>query len=161
LYFTLIKINCNLPYETTYNLYGVWPIRHGGAEFVEAKAEASMGLFNLFHVKESASATSVLELRPRGDSYVRIDGTDHGIRAWNPAGFHIAPYSGALAVGQIARVRFVLRDFHDAEGDLRIDDQIRVESIDETGLRARWWHLPARKKTAISDCFTAKVAASV
>ena len=123
-----------------------------------------MGLFNIFHGKENAAATetdSAVELRARGDSYVRIDGTDYGIRVWGPSCFLIAPYAGALVVGQIARVRFVLRDFHDCDGELRIDDQVRIESIGEAGLRARWWHLPARKKARITESFSRKASASV
>lgn len=119
-----------------------------------------MGLFSMFHARENARTASVADLKPRGDSYVRIDGTDYGVRAWNPTGFLVAPYSGALAVGQIARVRFVLRDFHDPEGDLRLDDQIRIESIGEAGLRARWWYLPARKKAEIVDYFNRKAIAA-
>lgn len=119
-----------------------------------------MGLFSRFHPKENDLAASVVELAPRGDSYVRIDGADHGIRTWNAAGFLIAPYTGGLVAGQIARVRFVIRDFHDPAGELRIDDQVVIESIDAAGLRARWWHLPARKKTAIASYFTSKAAVS-
>jgi hypothetical protein len=122
--------------------------------------EGSMGLFNRFHAKDADLAASAVELTPRGDSYVRIDGSDYCIRTWNPTGFLIAPYSGALVAGQVARVRFVLRDFHDPEGELRIDDQVVIESIDAAGLRARWWHLPARKKITIASYFTNKAAVS-
>ena len=119
-----------------------------------------MGLFNRFYAKETVASASVAELKPRGDSYVRIDGADHGIRAWSPTGFLIAPYSGALVVGQIARVRFVLREFQESEGEFRIDDQVVIDCIDEAGLRARWWYLPARKKAEVVACFTRKAAIS-
>ncbi len=120
-----------------------------------------MGLFNLFHGKGEAIATSVAELRARGDSYVRIGGADYAIRVWSPSGFVIAPYDGALVKGQLARVRFVLHDFHDRDGELRIEDQIKVESIDEAGLRARWWHLPAHKHALIADHFARKAGSHV
>jgi hypothetical protein len=128
---------------------------------LELVMEGSMGLFGRFYAKEKSTEVSCVELRPRGDSYVRIDGTDYAIRTWGPSGFLVAPYSGALAAGQIARVRFVLREFHDNDGELRIDDQVLIESIDNAGLRARWWHLPTRKSLEIAGVFSRKAAATV
>jgi hypothetical protein len=118
-----------------------------------------MGLFNLFHAKGLPSGVSIAELRPRGDSYVRIDGRDYTLRAWSPGGFSISPYSGGLVAGQIATVRFVVHDYHDRDGALRVEDRVRIESIDEAGLRARWWHLSERKKVEIAKYFALKVAA--
>lgn len=117
-----------------------------------------MGLFNFFHAKEHPCDVSVVELRPRGDSYVRIDGRDFPLRAWSPTGFLISPYNGGLVAGQIARISFVVHDYHDRDGALRVDDQVRVDSIDEAGLRARWWHLPERKKVEIVAYFARKAA---
>lgn len=117
-----------------------------------------MGLFNLFHAKAHSSEMSIAELRPRGDSYVRIDGHDYPLRAWSPGGFLISPYNGGLVAGQIARVGFVVHDYHDRDGALRIEDQVRIDTIDEAGLRARWWHLPERKKAEIVAYFARKVA---
>jgi len=117
-----------------------------------------MGLFNLFHAKGPPSEVSIAELRPRGDSYVRIDGRDYPLRAWSPSGFLISPYNGSLVAGQIDKVGCVVHDYHDRDGALRIEDQVRVESIDEVGLRARWWHLPERKRAEIEAYFARKAA---
>jgi hypothetical protein len=119
-----------------------------------------MGLFNLFHGKAEAIPASIAELRARGDSYVRIGAADYALRVWSPSGFGIAPYDGSLIKGQLARVRFVLHDFYDREGELRIEDQVRVENIDATGLRAQWWHLPARKQVLLAAHFARKAAAA-
>ena len=118
-----------------------------------------MGLFNLFHVKGHPSEVSIAELRARGDSYVRIDGRGYALRAWSPGGFVISPYNGGLVEGQIAKVGFVVHDYHDRDGALRIEDRVRIESIDAAGLRARWWHLPERKRVEISHFFALKAAA--
>jgi hypothetical protein len=122
--------------------------------------EGSMGIFSVFHGKDTPFPPLAEALKPKGDSYVRIDGVDYGIRSWSPSGFVAAPYWDALIAGQIARVRFVLRDFHDQTGELRVDDQILIEEIGESGLKARWWHLPTRKKAQIAATFTLKAAAA-
>lgn len=98
----------------------------------------------------------VQEIRPRGDSYVRIGGNDYAIRGWTPHGFHAAPYSGALVQQQFADVALVLRDYHDPDGELRIEDRVFIERIDESGLHARWWWLPERKKSEIAAYFEKK-----
>ena len=117
-----------------------------------------MGLFNFLHAKAHPSNVSVAELRPRGDSYVRIDGRDYALQAWTPSGFLIRPYNGGLVAGQLARVGFVVHEYHDREGALRIEHQVRIESIDEAGLRGRWWHLPERKKAELVQYFARKAA---
>ncbi|MDA1311083.1 MAG: hypothetical protein O2985_15950 [Proteobacteria bacterium] len=117
-----------------------------------------MGLFGKLHVKTIDPSARAVEIRPRGDSYVRIDGTDHAILAWNPGGFLVGPYSGALVARQIALVHLVLRDYHDPDGDLKVDDRVYIEKIDNEGLRARWWHLPERKKVEIATYYSRKTA---
>ena len=89
----------------------------------------------------------------------RIDGRDYPLRAWSPGGFSISPYNGDLVEGQIAKVGFVVHDYHDQDGALRVEDRVRIERIDATGLLARWWHLPERKKIEISNYFAVKASA--
>ena len=99
-----------------------------------------------------------LWLRPQGDSFVRVGRTDFPVRLWSRRGFVAAPFNGALVPGQLARVKLTVRDWHDPDGGLSVEDQIVVESVDENGLRATWWRLPDSKKKEIAAYHLLKCA---
>ena len=98
-------------------------------------------------------------LRPKGDSYVRIDGRDYALQSWNTTGFHIAPFDGALIPGQRANVAMVVRDWHDRQGMLKVEGMILVTGIEDGGMTARWVGLPRYKADAIADYHRRKLDA--
>lgn len=95
-------------------------------------------------------------LRPRGDAYVRIDAHDYALRAWSPAGFHLAPYDGPLVARQTARVTMVVRDFHEKDGGLTLCDEVTVLRVDAHGLLAKWRPLSPQKKAQLVAYYVRK-----
>lgn len=89
-----------------------------------------------------------MRLSPFGDSYVRIGGRDYPLRNWTESGFLAGPFDGALVPGQRAKVKLVVRDWHDRDGPLRIDNlDVQVLRTDRYGLAARFYR-PERYKVA-------------
>lgn len=96
-------------------------------------------------------------LQPQGDSYARIDGRDHAIRNWSEDGLLIAPYVGALVPGQRATLSVVIRDWHDPDGTLRLENlAVTVLRIDGYGLAARFRKLERYKAAALRDHYARK-----
>lgn len=100
-----------------------------------------------------------LTVRPRGDSYVRIDRRDYPVKCWSPAGFTLAPYTGALIRRQKARVTLVLSDFRDRTEPLEVTGEIFVDAAENGSLSARWTGLPKYKEAALADYFAGKLSA--
>jgi hypothetical protein len=98
-------------------------------------------------------------LRPRGDSYVRIDRRDYPLQCWSPAGFTLSPYNGSLIQRQKARVSMLVRDIHDPDGPLEIDGEVIVDIVGNGILAARWTGLPKYKLAALAQYFTGKLSA--
>ncbi len=96
-------------------------------------------------------------LQPQGDSYARIDGRDFAIRNWSEDGLLIGPYVGALVPGQRARLAVVIRDWHDPDGTLRLDNlSVVVLRIDGFGLAARFHGLERYKSGALKEHYARK-----
>ncbi|UUX51500.1 hypothetical protein NUH88_07330 [Nisaea acidiphila] len=98
-------------------------------------------------------------IRPRGDSYVRIDGRDYPVRCWSPSGFTLAPYSGALIRRQKARVTLILSEFGDRSEPLEVSGEIFVDVAENGILSARWTGLPKYKVAALAEYFAGKLSA--
>ncbi|MEO9904179.1 MULTISPECIES: hypothetical protein [Alphaproteobacteria] len=109
--------------------------------------------------KPANTISAAQELRPRGDSYVRIDRRDYPLRCWSPAGFTLAPYNGSLIERQKARVRMLVRDIHDPDGSLEVSGEIIVDSVGGGFLTARWTGLPKYKLAALAEYFSGKLSA--
>mgnify|MGYP003676789242 FL=1 len=99
---------------------------------------------------------TMVDLRPRGDSYVRIGRSDYPIHCWSPAGFTLAPYTGSLISRQKARVNMLVRDIHDPDGPLAIDGEVIVDVAENGILSARWIGLPKYKLAAMTDYYAGK-----
>ena len=100
-------------------------------------------------------------LRPHGDSYARIDGRDFAIRNWSEDGVLIAPYAGGLAPGQRAVLSVVIRDWHDPDGSLKLENlAVVVLRIDGFGLAARFRDIERYKAGALKEHYTRKSRSS-
>lgn len=95
-------------------------------------------------------------VRTHGDSYVRVEGRDVPLRNWSEEGFLAGPYSGGLAVGQRAKLRIVIQDFHDRDGPLVLDVSVVIKRIDRTGLAARFQGLERYKSAALKEFYALK-----
>lgn len=96
-------------------------------------------------------------LVPHGDSYARIDGRDFPVRNWSEYGLLLAPYGGALVPGQRATLSVVIRDWHDPDGVLRLDNlAVTVLRIDGFGLAARFRNLERYKAGALQQHYARK-----
>lgn len=96
-------------------------------------------------------------LRPHGDSYVRIDGRDHPLRNWSEDGLLVYPFVGALVPGQRATLSVVIRDWHDPDGTLRLDNlPVTVLRIDRFGLAARFRKLERYKAVSLKEHYDRK-----
>ncbi len=98
-----------------------------------------------------------LRLRPHGDSYARIDGRDHPIRNWSEDGLLIAPYVGSLVPGQRATLAVVIRDWHDPDGSLSLENlAVTILRIDGLGMAVRFRGLERYKAGALRDHYLRK-----
>lgn len=111
----------------------------------------------------SRPATPAIERRrqrrlvPHGDSYVRVEGRDHPLRNLSEDGLLIAPYVGGLVPGQRALLSMVIRDWHDPDGVLRLDNlAVVVLRIDRHGLAARFRALERYKAAALRQHYDRK-----
>lgn len=96
-------------------------------------------------------------LQPHGDSYARIHGRDFAIRNWSDDGLLVAPYAGALVPGRRATLSVVIRDWHDPDGTLSLDNlAVTVLRIDGHGLAARFRQLERYKSSALREHYTRK-----
>ena len=117
-----------------------------------------MALMSLFGTRDTRPVTLPdTALRPKGDSYVRIDGHDYPLRAWNLTGFTASPYNGSLITKHRAKVEMVVRDIADPEGGLRLDGTVVVTHAGDGRLEARWTGLPTYKSRLLTAYFTQKV----
>ena len=98
-------------------------------------------------------------IRPRGDSYVRIDRRDYPVKCWSPLGFTLAPYSGSLIRRQKARGTMVLSEFGDRSEPLEVSGEIFVDVAENGILSARWTGLPKYKVAALAEYFAGKLSA--
>ncbi len=116
-----------------------------------------MGLMSLFGTRTARpAAIPDTVLRPKGDSYVRIDGHDYPLRAWNLTGFTAAPFNGSLITKQRAKVEMVVRDIADLEGGLRLEGTVIVTHAGDGRLEARWMGLPTYKSRLLAAYFAQK-----
>lgn len=100
-------------------------------------------------------------LEPQGDSYVRIDGRDHPVRNWSEDGLLLSPYVGGLVPGQRATLSVVIRDWHDPDGVLRLDNLAAVVlRIDRFGLALRFRSLERYKAAALKQHYVRKCRSS-
>ena len=99
---------------------------------------------------------AMVEIRPRGDSYVRIGRSDYPVNCWSPTGFTLAPYTGSLIRRQKARVSMLVRDIHDPDGPLTVDGEVIVDVAEDGILSARWIGLPKYKLAAMTDYYAGK-----
>lgn len=99
---------------------------------------------------------AMVEIRPRGDSYVRIGRSDYPVNCWSPTGFTLAPYTGSLIRRQKARVSMLVRDIHDPDGPLTVDGEVIVDVAEDGILSARWVGLPKYKLAAMTDYYAGK-----
>lgn len=96
-------------------------------------------------------------LLPHGDSYARIDGRDHPLRNWSEDGLLIAPYAGALVPGQRAVLSVVIRDWHDPDGALRLENlAVTILRIDGFGLAVRFRNIERYKSSALKEHYVRK-----
>lgn len=96
-------------------------------------------------------------IEPQGDSYVRVDGRDHPLKNWSEEGLLIQPYVGGLVPGQRATLSMVIRDWHDPDGMLRLDNlAVTVLRIDRFGLAARFRSLERYKSAALKEHYARK-----
>lgn len=96
-------------------------------------------------------------LRPQGDSYVRVEGRDVPLQNWSEDGFLAGPYCGGLAVGQRAKLRLVIQDFHDRDGPVALDDvPVVIKRIDRSGLAVRFQGLERYKAIALKELYARK-----
>lgn len=96
-------------------------------------------------------------LQPHGDSYARIDGRDFAIRNWSEDGVLVAPYAGALVPGQRATLSVVIRDWHDPDGTLRLENlAVTIMRLDGFGLAARFRNIERYKAAALKDHYARK-----
>jgi|GEM_PF-695800 len=100
-------------------------------------------------------------LRPHGDSYARIDGRDHPVRNWSEDGVLLSPYVGALVPGQRAALSVVIRDWHDPDGTLRLENlSVIVLRIDRFGLAARFRNIERYKSASLQEHYARKIRSS-
>lgn len=97
-------------------------------------------------------------LRPRGDSFVRIDGRDVPLLNWSEEGFLAGPYAGALIAGQKAVVRIVVRDYHDRTGTLDLELPVVIKRIGRPGIAGRFAAPERYKRQALQSYYAAKRA---
>lgn len=121
-------------------------------------------MMNLFRSRPEAACpandlTVPASLRPRGDSYVRIDNREYPLQCWSPLGFTLSPYDGFLIRRQKARVTMVVSAFHDPEGPLEVSGEVLVDAAENGILSARWLRLPRYKVDAMAKYFAAKAIA--
>lgn len=100
--------------------------------------------------------STMVDIRPRGDSFVRIGRSDYPVNCWSPAGFTLSPYTGSLIPRQKARVSMLVRDIHDPDGPLAIDGEVIIDVAGNGVLSARWVGLPKYKLAALADYYAGK-----
>jgi hypothetical protein len=101
-------------------------------------------------------------LRPNGDSYARIDSRDFAIRNWSEDGVLVAPYAGSLVPGQRATLSVVIRDWHDSDGTLRLENlAVTILRLDGLGLAARFRNIERYKAAALKDHYARKVRSAL
>ncbi|NQW09162.1 MAG: hypothetical protein HQ481_04675 [Alphaproteobacteria bacterium] len=96
-------------------------------------------------------------LRTHGDSYVRVEGRDVPLKNWSEDGLLAGPYAGGLVVGQRAKLRIVIQDFHDRDGPVALDDvSVVIKRIDRSGVAARFHGLERYKMIALKELYARK-----